>query len=102
MWSPSHPRSFNVYLVTESVCAMRVEAPLVSGVNWGHILGASMLGGIGFTMSLFISGLSFSSAQFLELSKLGIILDSVVSGGFGLLLVRSLGNGLRGQPSNPE
>ena len=57
------------------------------GVNWRHIMGASMLGGIGFTMSLFISGLSFESPQFAELSKLGIILGSILSGGFGLLLL---------------
>jgi NhaA family Na+:H+ antiporter len=77
------------------------KAPLVSGVSWGHILGASMLGGIGFTMSLFISGLSFPSAQFLELSKLGIILGSVVSGALGLMVL-SFGSSLKSQPLNPE
>lgn len=77
------------------------KAPLVSGISWGHILGASMLGGIGFTMSLFISGLSFPSAQFLELSKLGIILGSVVSGALGLMVL-SFGSSLKSQPLNPE
>lgn len=74
------------------------KAPLVSGVNWGHILGASMLGGIGFTMSLFISSLSFSSTQFLELSKFGIIFGSVVSGILGLIVLR-LGSSVKSQTS---
>jgi len=63
------------------------RAPLISGVRWSHILGASMLGGIGFTMSLFISGLSFTSVQLLELSKLGILLGSLISGGIGLIML---------------
>ena len=63
------------------------RAPLTLGVRWSHILGASMLGGIGFTMSLFISGLSFSSAQFLELSKLGIILGSFISAIAGIIVL---------------
>jgi len=61
-----------------------LKAPLPSGVTWSHIMGVSMLGGIGFTMSLFISGLSFPSGPFIEFSKLGIIVASLVSGGLGL------------------
>lgn len=64
------------------------RVPLISGVTWRHIIGASMLGGIGFTMSLFIAGLSFTSVQFIEFSKLGIILGSLVSGGLGLAVLR--------------
>jgi len=67
------------------------KAPLPSGVRWLHIIGASILGGIGFTMSLFISGLSFSSDHFIEFSKLGIILGSLLSGALGLSIL-SLGN----------
>ena len=60
------------------------KAPLPSGVCWSHIIGASMLGGIGFTMSLFISGLSFPPGDFTEFSKFGIIVGSLVSGVLGL------------------
>jgi NhaA family Na+:H+ antiporter len=65
-----------------------LKAPLPSGVNWSQILGAGMLGGIGFTMSLFISGLSFSSPEFADLSKLGILSGSLFSGILGLLVLR--------------
>jgi hypothetical protein len=40
-----------------------LQAPLLHGIKWSHIAGVGLLGGIGFTMSLFISGLSFTSAQ---------------------------------------
>jgi NhaA family Na+:H+ antiporter len=61
------------------------------GIKWSHIFGVSLLGGIGFTMSLFISGLSFSSAQLLEFSKLGIIAGSVISGVLGLAVLNFFG-----------
>ena len=67
-----------------------MKTPLPAGVNGSHIVGAGILGGIGFTMSLFISGLSFSSPEFAELSKLGIILGSLFSGILGLIVL-SLG-----------
>ena len=68
-----------------AVKTLKVRLP--SGVNWSHIIGASILGGIGFTMSLFISVLSFSSTDFIEFSKLGIIIASVVSGVLGLIVL---------------
>ena len=65
-----------------------LKTPLPSGVNWSHIIGASILGGIGFTMSLFISSLSFASHEFVGYSKLGILAGSVVSGILGLVVLR--------------
>lgn len=65
-----------------------LKTPLPSGVTWSHIIGASILGGIGFTMSLFISTLSFTSHEFIGYSKLGILLGSVVSGALGLIVLR--------------
>ncbi len=64
-----------------------MKAPLSHGVTWGHVFGASMLGGIGFTMSIFISGLSFSDPQLLELSKFGVIVGSLISGVLGLVFL---------------
>ncbi|HHN65645.1 MAG TPA: Na+/H+ antiporter NhaA [Nitrospirae bacterium] len=56
-------------------------------VKWAHILGAGMLGGIGFTMSLFISALSFSDANLMDQAKMGILLASVISGVMGILVL---------------
>ncbi len=64
-----------------------LKVPLIGEISWRHLLGAGMLGGIGFTMSLFISGLSFSSTEFTELSKLGIVAASIISGLLGLAVL---------------
>ena len=82
-------KPFGIFLFTY-VASKTMKAPLPSGVSWSHITGAGILGGIGFTMSLFISGLSFSTVEFAELSKLGIIVGSVISGITGLVVL-SLG-----------
>ncbi|MDY6855106.1 MAG: Na+/H+ antiporter NhaA [Thermodesulfobacteriota bacterium] len=65
-----------------------LKVPLLSGIHWHHIIGASMLGGIGFTMSLFISGLSFSSFELIEISKIGILSASILSGIFGITVLK--------------
>ncbi len=64
-----------------------LNVPLIGGISWRHLVGASILGGIGFTMSLFISGLSFSSPEFTELSKLGILSASIIAGILGLAVL---------------
>jgi NhaA family Na+:H+ antiporter len=52
------------------------------------LYGLSLLGGIGFTMSLFISTLAFTDPHALELSKIGILTASLLSGIFGSLALR--------------
>jgi len=59
-------------------------ASLPVGVNWPHIMGAGILGGIGFTMSLFVMSLSFTGDILLVHSKLGILAGSLLSGVLGL------------------
>lgn len=61
--------------------------------NWNMIAAVSMLGGIGFTVSLFIANLSFGSMGaegkiLLEDSKLGILVGSLLSGIIGYILLR--------------
>jgi NhaA family Na+:H+ antiporter len=60
-------------------------AKLTGGVQWRHILGAAWLGGIGFTMSLFVGQLAFADQSSLfEQAKLGIIMASMISAIIGL------------------
>lgn len=56
-------------------------------LNWRHILGVGFLGGIGFTMSIFITLLAYDQHEFIVESKIAILLASLVSGviGFGWL-----------------
>ena len=64
---------------------------LPEGVTWGHLVGAACLGGIGFTMSLFISDLAFADALIIATAKVGILAASLASGIVGFaLLARSL------------
>jgi NhaA family Na+:H+ antiporter len=61
---------------------------LITGATWSMILGVGFLGGIGFTMSLFISALSFTEPVFQEYAKIGIIGGSLVSGVLGYAVLR--------------
>lgn len=56
---------------------------------WTIFYGIACLTGIGFTMSLFISGLAFSDAQSIEYSKVGIFVGSLFSGLLGYFFLRS-------------
>ncbi len=71
-------------------------AKLPEKVGWVHIYGLSLLCGIGFTMSLFISSLAFeqSGGDYAMNERLGIIFGSLISAilGFGVLRVFSKPN----------
>jgi Na+:H+ antiporter, NhaA family len=63
-------------------------ADLPTGVSWRQVHGAAWLGGIGFTMSLFVAGLAFRDATMLDTAKLGILGASVCAGLIGYILLR--------------
>ncbi|TFW70260.1 Na+/H+ antiporter NhaA [Methylotenera oryzisoli] len=65
---------------------------LPSDLKWAHITGAGMLGGIGFTMSIFITNLAFlGSPEVINTSKMAILLTSLTAGILGFLWLRVLG-----------
>lgn len=55
-------------------------ASLPDRVKWSHIMSLGFLGGMGFTMSLFISNLAFSSEALLNPAKIGILTGSLIAG----------------------
>lgn len=64
---------------------------LPSGLNWKHIFGAGLLGGIGFTMSIFITNLAFTgNAEEITASKIAVLLASLCAGIMGYLWLRFL------------
>ncbi|MDZ7632347.1 MAG: Na+/H+ antiporter NhaA [Gemmatimonadaceae bacterium] len=65
-------------------------ADLPAGVTRSHVVGASVLAGIGFTMSLFIAGLAFRDPVLLDDAKIGVLAASIVAGLGGFLLLRSM------------
>ncbi len=60
---------------------------LPTNCSWGHMLGVGVLGGIGFTVALFIADLSFTSPEILDASKLGILGGSTAAAILGLLIL---------------
>jgi len=71
-----------------SVLAVRFGvATLPAGVTWRSLHGAAWLGGIGFTMSLFIAGLAFRDAALLDAAKISVLASSCVAGVVGFLLL---------------
>ena len=66
-------------------------ATMLDGVSWRQIVGVGMLGGIGFTMSLFIANLAFGTASPLEMAKVSILAASVISGIAGALVLMRRG-----------
>jgi Na+:H+ antiporter, NhaA family len=62
-------------------------AALPAGVTWRHMAGAACLAGIGFTMSLFITGLSFPAAGLQAAAKLGILVGSGVAAAAGIAIL---------------
>ena len=77
------------------VCALAVAlgiCRLPSDLRWGHIVGAGLLGGIGFTMSIFITNLAFAGESVvINASKMAILLASIGAGLFGILWLSFLG-----------
>jgi NhaA family Na+:H+ antiporter len=63
-------------------------AKLMPGLAWRHIAGLGMLGGIGFTISLFISDLAFKQQTVVDRAKIGVFAASALSGLAGFVLLR--------------
>lgn len=72
--------------VAAGVCALPPD------LRWRHIFGAGLLGGIGFTMSIFISNLAFTgNAELISASKMAILLASLCSGFLGVAWLKFYG-----------
>lgn len=69
--------------VVSGLCTLPLD------LNWRHIIGAGLLGGIGFTMSVFITNLAFvGNVEAINTSKLAIVLASLTAGVMGCLWLR--------------
>lgn len=61
---------------------------LPTDLKWKNIVGAGFLGGIGFTMSIFITLLAFDNADIINNSKIAIILASIIAGTIGFIFLK--------------
>ena len=83
-------KQFGIFIFSFVAVKLKL-ASLPEGINWKNIYGAGILAGIGFTMSLFIAGLAFDNPALLDLSKIGVLTGSLLSGilGFVYLKIKS-------------
>lgn len=63
-------------------------ARIPEGINWGQMSGAAILGGIGFTMSIFITLLAFDDTTLIDQSKIAIMIASLVAGILGYIVIK--------------
>ncbi len=72
--------------VTVGLCRLPLD------LNWRHVFGAGLLGGIGFTMSIFITNLAFTGEpNLINASKMAILLASLTAGTIGFLWLKLFG-----------
>ena len=70
--------------------AVRLGAELPEGVTWPGVAGVGLIAGIGFTVALFVTELSFDDSALLAQAKVGIFIASVAAGLIGLAVMRFL------------
>ena len=76
-----------IYLFTWLAIKSRLSA-LANGMTWKNLAGISLLGGIGFTVSLFIANLSFGDdVIMLSQAKLGVLLGTAIAGILGCVVL---------------
>ncbi|MHC1685109.1 MAG: Na+/H+ antiporter NhaA [Clostridiaceae bacterium] len=80
-------KQLGIFLVSYALIKLNI-AKLPYKVTKLHLYGASVLGGIGFTMSLFVASLSFSDESVLSMAKISIITASVLSALIGLMIFK--------------
>lgn len=81
-----------VGILAGSWAALRLRiAVMPAGVRWPHLAGIATLGGIGFTVSLFISALAFDDPRHVDAAKLAILASAVVSALVGAVVLARAG-----------
>lgn len=73
---------FSLLGVSLGLCALPKE------LQWKNVIGAGMLGGIGFTMSIFITLLAFDDAEEITNSKIAVLIASLAAGSLGFLWLK--------------
>jgi len=77
--------------VSVGICRLPLD------LNWRHVFGAGLLGGVGFTMSIFITNLAFAGeAGVINASKMAILLASLTAGTAGFLWLKLAGRPVPG------
>lgn len=81
-------KPLGIWMFSRIGVALKVCA-LPSDLRWNNIIGVGFLGGIGFTMSIFVTLLAFESDTLVNSSKISILIASFIAGGIGFIWLRS-------------
>jgi len=74
-------------LLASWLVVRRGLSPLPEGVTWAQLWGAGCLGGIGFTMAIFVSELAFTDAGVIATAKIAVLAASLVEGVWGFIVL---------------
>jgi Na+:H+ antiporter, NhaA family len=78
-----------VGIVGFSFLAVKTKiAGMADGLTWAGVVGVGLLSGLGFTVALFISGLSFEDETTVEVAKMAVLAASLAAGFLGYLFTR--------------
>ena len=81
-------KPFGIWLFSLIGVSLRL-CSLPSDLKWNNIIGVGFLGGIGFTMSIFVTLLAFDNDLLVNSSKIAILVGSFIAGGIGFIWLRS-------------
>ena len=80
-------KPLGIFLATWLTVKLRLS-DLPKGVGWGHIAGVSVLGGVGFTMAIFVTNLAFVDPGTIAVAKAAILAASLIAGIAGFFVLR--------------
>jgi NhaA family Na+:H+ antiporter len=76
-------------ITTFSFLAVKLKiAGMMDGLTWVGIAGVGILAGLGFTVALFISGLSFEDESLVATAKVAVLAASLAAGSLGYVFLR--------------
>ena len=82
-------KPLGIFLATWVTVKLKLS-DLPQGVNWGHIAGVSVLGGVGFTMAIFVTNLAFADPNMIAMAKAAILAASLIAGVAGFFILRAV------------
>lgn len=81
-------KPFGIFLFTRLSILLKVaEKP--KGTTWSQLFGVAILGGIGFTMSIFITLLAFDDVEHINEAKIAILIASIIAGFLGIVWLKA-------------
>ncbi len=80
-------KAFGIFIVSFLAIKLKISQ-LPKNVSFKMLAGISILGGLGFTMSLFINNLAYTDQGMIDAAKMGILIGSVIAGTLGFIVLK--------------